>query len=841
MPMYNNFGQNPFDFKTMGKELWNSLQDIDGSKQAEAEEFAKQAAEKQAKFKAAQEKNRLAKEQKVNIFDEPMMPDRTDYEEGVYPRKVVGTKTFPSVSSTSAVDRAKQTKMTINDKTIGNTIGDVIASEDEIKNYYANKGKEPVEETSVAVAEKEAPLSEPVATDAVAPKANIFDGATATAPASASAITEYSPKMDSRGETKGTINNIFDDVRTPALNKLYSNYDLQEKNAQEKRAIIDSVNKNVQKAVGELGEQYDERVKMRNAQNEGGSWSDWLNPLGALQGIGEVFYGKTVYNPETQQYETRSPQNWHDLAQNLFLNMARVGSGFRFSSASNGKGGRSFRVGYDSSLPASIMEWQLKNSKAPFEDWENFRREVNDPHQKPWTIDQEYPVIAHPFEKEAKEAVSDEMKFNNAVDNINRIAAYKGWGPDTPEKAMLENAVLNIDNEGDAIWQFESNLERLNFDPATRKELTRAFALGLHNIKDPEQVRAENALAQAQVNNAHLKDMLTLQKEYDKMEQEGKYKEQELDQKERELQSKIELNRSRANYFDRKDLDGLTFGKDKDGFEVPLDENGEIIPQMSTLDARAEANRLITRANSILQNGTPEEIAEWISEEQLFRKKAYRAYLKDNKSIPLDDVTDKLTGKTTSVGLDSIRSLMEEKALAVVQQALKRQTDIGSTSDGSLANQLVASDYAVQDTANAPQGTQDQAIAMREDAVNKTRQQMFKEESGLADWKQAPGTGQFGKSSSYFMVQPRYGEVALKNNFQRAQILSRLFDGIENWVKNFQNQYHIAPSRERIWEEFKGIADTALTDAEKEAVRFGNEADANRAILEAYLRSKNMM
>lgn len=831
MPMYDNYGNNPFDFKTMGKELWGSLQSLDPNKKAEVEEYAKRVAEQQASFKAAQERNRLAKEQKkTNIFDEPLSPDRTDYEEGVYPRKVVATKTFPTTPS--AMDRVKQTKM-VSGKTIGESVGNSIATEDEIKNFYANKGAEPTETQSVATTEKEAPLSEPVQAEEVAPKANIFDSTTAPATTSTPRITSY----DSRGEGKGTRANIFDDVRTPALEKVYSNYDLQERNAQDKRNIIDSMNKNVNRAIDEMGKLYDERVKMRNGSEEGGSWADWLNPLGALQGIGEVFYGKTVYNPETQAYETRPPQNWHDLAQNLFLNLSRAGSGLRFSTSSNGRGGRSFSMGYDSSLPTSILKMQLENSKAPFADWEEFRREANDPHQKPWTIDQEYPVIAHPFEKEAKEAVSDEMKFNNALDTIDRISAYKGWGKNTPERAMLENAVLNIDNDGDAIWQFESNLERMGFDASTRSELVRAFALGLHNLEDPEIKKASNLIAQQKIANENYLEQLKLQRDYDKMKYEGDLKERELDIKQAEAESKAELNKYKGSYYMSKAMEGGATGKDKDGFDIPLDEEGNPIPQISPSDAKIEAKRYITSGNRILQSGSPEEVAQWLADVNYLRKQIARAYVKDNKAIPLDDVTDKMSGKVSEVGLDSVQELMEAKALEQVKTALERQAVLDRSSD--VSKELVEANYALEDTPtenirdveNAKTALWNKVGAVRRDLEKEENQPSLAEKRFLV----APSPGGDRAMSKNF------GENSLKGNTIRAKILSKALEDVEKFIPAFSQKWKIAPSRERVWEEFKDIVDRTLSDAEKEVVRFGIEERENRAILEAYLKSKNLM
>ena len=183
----------------------------------------------------------------------------------------------------------------------------------------------------------------------------------------------------------------------------------------------------------------------------------WWNPLGALSGLGNIFFGENKYNPETRQYERSAPTSWKEATTNILRNIGNTATGLRISG--NGKGG--VMASFDPTTPNRWRAVHDKNQYAPHEAWENAQDQLLqqslDPNGiqplRPWTFDADYPTVSHPLENLMLKRAADEEDFREKKAHLDRVSALNGWGEDSPERQRYMEYLFNVtpteEQEGD--------------------------------------------------------------------------------------------------------------------------------------------------------------------------------------------------------------------------------------------------------------------------------------------------------------------------------------------------------------------------------------------------------
>lgn len=687
MPLYDNFGKNALDYGALIKDAWAGRKNLFRNKQAESEKFMKQAAEKQAAFKAAQERNRKAKEaadfqtiKETDLqVDNPVVkptaeptPEQIRAEAIAQEKEITANAMTPkadvSLANKKFNDYAQQkqrqnmfrtgydvTPKAIDVSTKQAEAEPEVATADEIKAFYGKK----TNPFLAGNAETETPpVSEPVDADALIPEKEAEAEVVTAKPKGRAVLTL--PETEVRNPV-GSFHSKYGNVADEAYNQRMADYELEKADAQRKRDVIDRAYRMQEEGYNYFKNQAD----AANAKDNGEEGAGWGNPLGFVNGIGKAFYGRAVYNPKTGRFEQKTPKSWEELGTNLFRNLATIGSGLKFSAGRNSRGGTSFAMDYNPGMPAAIINSYRQNQFRPYENYENFQKSLAEEYiGKPWQFDEALPRAKHPFEEEMKKGVADDMLTQSTIRKLDQLAEFYGIPKGSDQyniladqlfdvKTSLAPKLRNLVKEIDDSHLFDDS-------PELKNEIMKSAINNLLNIGDVEDKQAERELAAQQAENAQLRFIM----DQDRRERELERKEREFEEKKRVNDSLIAKNWAYVN------------GKGNIKTNVvKYDENGNPIELESySLPKIQEKRNDLLNLYYQMEDGTipktPEALKAWAEmyDEFFLRSENVKGA---EKVMGLLKEVDNTTGEIKTPGLSDIRTQFDNEYKALVDQAEK--------------------------------------------------------------------------------------------------------------------------------------------------------------------------
>lgn len=887
MPLYDNFGRNALDYGALLKDAWAGRKNLFRNKQAESEEFMKQAAEKQAAFKAAQERNRKAKEaadfqtiKETDLqVDNPVVkpateptPEQIRTETIAQEKEIAADAMTPkadvSLANKKFNDYAQQKqrqnmfragydvapkKIDIQTEQIEQAGKEPeIATAEEIQAYYAKPKEERTNPFLTASLEKETPpTSEPVDAEVLAPEVE-----TVTAKPKARAVLTL-PEAEVRNPV-GSFHSKYGNVADEAYNQRMADYELEKADAQRKRDVIDRAYRMQEEGYNYFKNQAD----AANAKDNGEEGAGWGNPLGFVNGIGKAFYGRAVYNPKTGRFEQKTPKSWEELGTNLFRNLATIGSGMRFSAGRNGRGGTSFAMDYNPGMPAAIINSYRQNQFRPYENYENFQKSLAEEYiGKPWQFDVDLPRAKHPFEEEMKKGVADDMLTQSTIRKLDQLAEFYGIPKGSDQYNILADQLFDVKTAiAPKIRDLAKQIDESGlFDssPKLKNEVLKGAIYNLLGIGDPEDKQTERDLAAQKKENDTLKLIL---------DQEEKARKAELEQAKFEEQKRVNDSTIAKNMW---------YANGKGAIKtnvVQYDENGNPIElEAYTLpEIELKHNELLAMAEA-MEAGTiaktPKTLKAWAEmfDEYFLRSKDVKDAV---KYMGLTKEIDKSTGNTTIPGLSDFRSQFDAEYKALMDQAeqlsqaeQRRAEQFGSTTPAVTAEReaLTRRDNQALTTEQRNlarqqiQGEQDRHAEEDDRIVSEAfgtqRQGKLGSVMNLYGYTQAPGT-QLTWQDRLKRSNDREGDIAKfvdlnkKGNTLRYQYLSEAFPGIKDRINIYlQESKGIKPGPEDIRRIEYEELDKALNDFEKSLIGFdfaldaSGEQEKNLFILDDYVNS----
>lgn len=881
MPLYDNFGKNALDYGALIKDAWAGRKNLFRNKQAESEEFMKQAAEKQAAFKAAQERNRKAKEaadfqtiKETDLqVDNPVVkptaeptPEQIRAEAIAQEKEITANATTPKAEPSlfdKKFDNYAQQKQRQNMFRTGYDVTpkaiDVsakqteaepeVATADEIKAFYEKKTNPFLAKNAETGTP---PVSEPVDADALIPEEEAEVEVVTAKPKGRATITIP------ESETRNPVSNFhskYGGIVDDAYNQRMADYELEKADAQRKRDVIDRAYRMQEEGYNYFKNQAD----AANAKdNEEGGWG---NPFSFLSGIGKAFYGRAVYNPKTGRYEQKTPGSWEELGTNLFRNLATMGSGLQFSAGRNGRGGTSFAMGYNPGMPSAIINSYRENQYRPFAKYEELQGKLADEYAgKPWQFDVDLPRARHPFEDDMKKAIGEDILTQTAIRKLDQLAEFYGIEKGSDAYNMLADQMFDVKTAiAPKLRELARQIDESHlFDssPELKSEVLKGAIYKLLDIDDPEAKQAERDISAQQAETAQLKFLL----DQERAAREEQRKQEEFEEKKRVNDSTIAKNMWYAN--------GKGAIKTN---PVTIDENGnpvELEAYESLADIQKDRNKLLSEAAKIESGetpATPEVLKAWAEGfDQYFLR---GRNVKDaHKEMGLTDERDKTTGEITQKGLTTYRELFDEMYRQLADQAEKLSQD-----EKRRAEQFGTTTPAVTAEREALTRRDNQALAteQRNLARQQLKDQRSKHEAQDTEFSyQAFGLSPDSTYSQATAAAMSSGQrprdlndilrisetreqdiakyVALNKNANsvRYQILSEAFPGIKDRINIYlQESKGIKPGPEDIrrieYEELGKV----LNDFEKDLVGFdvlfdsGNNEEKNLFILDDYVNS----
>ena len=810
MPLYDNFGKNALDYGALIKDAWAGRKNLFRNKQAESEEFMKQAAEKQAAFKAAQERNRKAKEaaefqtiKETDLqVDNPIVkpateptPEQIRAEALAQDKEIAANSMTPkadvSLANKKFNDYAQQkqrqnlfrSNLDLAPKKIDIQTEQVeqigkepeIATAEEIQAYYAKPKEERTNPFLTARVETETPpVSEPVDAEALVPEVEVE---TETAKPKGRAVLSV-PETEARNPV-GSFHSKYGNVADEAYNQRMSDYELEKADAARKRGVIDRAYRMQEEGYNYFKNQAD----AANAKDNGEEGAGWGNPLGFVNGIGKAFYGRAVYNPKTGRFEQKTPKSWEELGTNLFRNLATIGSGLQFSAGRNGRGGTSFAMGYNPNMPTAIINSYRQNQFRPYENYENFQKSLAEEYiGKPWQFDEALPRAKHPFEEEMRKGVAEDMLTQSTIRKLDQLADFYGIQKGSDEYNILADQMFQVKT---AIAPKLRNLAReidnshlFDGSPELKNEVLKGAIYNLLDIGDPEDKQTERDLAAQQAENNQLRFLM----EQDRKERELERKEREFEEKKRVNDSVIAKNE--AYVAGRGNIKTNVIKYDEDGQPVEL-------AAYSLPEIEEKRNQLLTMSAG-LEDGsipkTPENLKAWAEmyDEFFLRSKDVKDAV---KYMGLLKEVDKNTNEVITPGLSDIRTQYDNEYKALMDQAEKlsdtEKRRVEQFGEDATVNKLQTA-VAGRDQKEIPVEQKDKYRAdikqLRTNLVAADRDALAKVHPNYSVYDLSQAASYSPESAPFLEKADDIYRAARDGKTPRYQILNEVFDSIKSRV-----------------------------------------------------------